>query len=68
MDCVGQFGSPSGDTAVVGDWTGDGTRKIGVFRDPGNGLGYWVLRPDLNDHYLGNGCELWYRKRQACHR
>src|SRR5262249_20840110 len=43
--CLGPFGLP-GDRPVVGDWTGTGTIKIGVF-DPSTGL--WDL--DRN----GNG-------------
>jgi len=42
-DTLGYIGQ-SGDIAVVGDWNGSGTKKIGIFR---NGL--WVL------DYNGNG-------------
>ena len=35
-DAAWSFGLP-GDTPVVGDWTGDGKAKIGVFRCPGVG-------------------------------
>ena len=43
--CFGPFGS-NGDIPVVGDWNGDGTAKIGVFRAA---TGEWFL--DMN----GNG-------------
>jgi List-Bact-rpt repeat protein len=43
--CLGRFGT-TGDLAVVGDWDGTGTMKIGVFRPS---TGEWFL--DLN----GNG-------------
>ena len=42
------FGS-AGDQAVVGDWTGSGQAKIGVFRD-----GTWYL--DLNGNNQWDGC------------
>jgi protocatechuate 3,4-dioxygenase beta subunit len=40
IDHVFEFGT-SGDRAVVGDWTGNGIKKIGVFRD-----GKWYLDID----------------------
>ncbi len=40
IDHVFQFGT-AGDVAVVGDWTGDGVKKIGVFRN-----GVWMLDID----------------------
>jgi len=45
--CIG-FGQ-AGDIPVVGDWTGTGTAKIGVFRD-----GNWAL--DLNENRQWDGC------------
>jgi len=48
--CVGPFGS-SGDRAVVGDWTGTGTTKIGIFR-PSDGR--WYL--DLDGQGGWSGC------------
>jgi len=44
-DQIWQFGVP-GDLPVVGDWTGDGTSKIGIFRCPPAGstaVCEWVL-------------------------
>ena len=40
IDHVFEYGT-TGDRAVVGDWTGDGIKKIGVFRD-----GTWYLDID----------------------
>jgi len=40
IDHVFQFGT-AGDVAVAGDWTGDGVKKIGVFRN-----GTWMLDID----------------------
>ena len=48
--CLGPFGMP-GDYPVVGDWTGTGTIKIGVFR-PSTGM--WYL--DLNGSGTWSGC------------
>jgi len=48
--CLGAFGG-SGDRAVVGDWTGTGTTKIGVFR-PSDGR--WYL--DLDGKGQWGGC------------
>jgi hypothetical protein len=48
-DAVWNFGLP-GDVPVVGDWTGDGISKIGVFRCPASGTCYWVLDAG-NKHY-----------------
>jgi hypothetical protein len=38
----------AGDIPVVGDWTGSGTTKVGVFRS-----GVWYL--DLNDNAQWDG-------------
>ncbi|NTV12767.1 MAG: hypothetical protein HGA96_02345, partial [Desulfobulbaceae bacterium] len=46
-DRQSKFGQP-GDLPVVGDWTGSGTDRIGLYRTS-SGAGYWYL--DLN----GNG-------------
>ena len=43
------FGGYPEDIPVVGDWTGDGIRKIGVYRQ-----GSWYL--DLNNNGLWDGC------------
>jgi hypothetical protein len=43
------FGGVEGDVPVVGDWTGDGVSKVGMFR---NGF-FWVL--DANDPELNGG-------------
>ena len=48
--CLGPFGL-AGDLPVVGDWSGTGIAKLGVF-DPSTGL--WEL--DLNDNGLWDGC------------
>jgi len=50
--CLGPFGL-SGDLPVVGDWTGTGTAKVGVF-DPSTGL--WDL--DLNGNGIFDGCQV----------
>jgi hypothetical protein len=47
-DLAFPFGGP-GDVPVVGDWTGDGISKVGMFRD---GF-FWVL--DANDPQLNGG-------------
>jgi hypothetical protein len=41
-DAVYSFGMP-GDVPVVGDWTGDGHDKIGVFRANADGSGEFIL-------------------------
>ena len=48
--CLGPFGV-NGDTAVAGDWNGDGKTEIGVFRPSDSG---WYL--DLNGNGLWDGC------------
>jgi hypothetical protein len=48
--CINQFGA-SIDRPVVGDWTGTGTVRVGVFRPA---TGQWFL--DLNDNGLWDGC------------
>ncbi len=50
--CFGPFGQ-AGDLPVVGDWTGSGTAKIGVFR-PSSGM--WYL--DLNGNGKWDGCNI----------
>jgi hypothetical protein len=41
-DQIWNFGLP-GDIPVVGDWNGNGTSKIGIFRCPATGTCLWVL-------------------------
>ena len=48
--CFGPFGS-NGDIPVVGDWSGTGTAKIGVFRAA---TGEWFL--DMNGNGKFDGC------------
>jgi hypothetical protein len=48
--CLGPFGGLSMDIPVVGDWDGNGTTKIGIYRQ-----GYW---------YLDNGNGTWDGCRQ----
>jgi len=50
--CLGPFGLP-GDQPVVGDWTGTGVVRIGVYR-PGDGR--WYL--DLSGDGAWNGCSV----------
>ena len=45
------FGGMPGDLPVVGDWNGDGTAKVGVFR---NGF-FWVLDANGNHTFDGTG-------------
>ena len=47
--CFGPFGTV-GDVPVVGDWNGDGTAKIGVFRAAS---GEWFLDLNGNGHWDG---------------
>jgi C1A family cysteine protease len=47
--CLGPFGGLDADVPVVGDWTGDGVTKIGIFR-----RGYWYL--DKNGNGGWDGC------------
>jgi len=52
-DAIWNFGLP-GDIPVVGDWTGDGGSKIGVFRCPApqaTGVCYWVLDAGGKGYY-----------------
>jgi hypothetical protein len=49
LDRQSSFGLP-GDQPVIGDWTGDGTLRIGVFRN-----GWWYL--DLNGNGRWDGVE-----------
>jgi Divergent InlB B-repeat domain len=50
--CFGPFGS-DGDVPVVGDWSGTGTAKIGVFRAS---TGEWFL--DMNGNGQWDGCNV----------
>ena len=51
LDLVYQFGGVAGDVPVVGDWTGTGTSKVGVFR-----YGYfWVVDANGNGAFDGTG-------------
>jgi hypothetical protein len=45
------YGGISGDVPIVGDWNGDGTSKVGVFR---SGF-YWVLDGNGNHQFDGTG-------------
>ncbi len=45
------FGGVPGDVPIVGDWNGDGTTKIGVFR----GGFFWVLDANGNHQFDGTG-------------
>ncbi len=45
------FGGIAGDVPVVGDWNGDGTSKVGVFRQ---GF-FWVLDANGNHTFDGTG-------------
>lgn len=47
--CLGPFGI-KGDVPVVGDWAGDGKKRIGVFRPKG---GYWFLDSNGNGRWDG---------------
>ena len=49
---------PDGGTPVTGDWSGDGTTKIGVFLD-----GVWFL--DLNGDGVWDELDLWSRLGKA---
>ena len=49
VERCGNFGVPGSDIPVVGDWTGSGTTKIGIFRN-----GQWFL--DLNGNAQFDGC------------
>jgi len=47
------YGGIAGDVPVVGDWSGDGLTKVGVFR-----MGfYWVLDANGNNQFDGTGIE-----------
>jgi len=47
--CIASFGGLLGDVPVVGDWTGDGIAKVGIYRK-----GEWFL--DLNGNGVWDGC------------
>jgi glucose/arabinose dehydrogenase len=47
--CLGPFGGFSFDVPVMGDWTGSGTAKIGIYRN-----GAWYL--DRNGNGAWDGC------------
>jgi len=49
--CLGPFGGSAADVPVVGDWTGDGIAKIGIYRQ-----GSWYL--DKNGNGAWDGCEV----------
>ncbi len=54
QDLAFPFGGLSGDVPVVGDWNGDGTSKVGLFR-----LGFfWVLDANGNNQFDGTGTGL----------
>jgi hypothetical protein len=48
------FGLP-GDRVLVGDWTGDGRTKVGVFRPNPDGSGAALFSLDLNGNYNYDG-------------
>jgi hypothetical protein len=48
--CILSFGLP-GDVPVVGDWNGNGSDAIGVYRPS---TGEWIL--DYNDNGIFDGC------------
>jgi hypothetical protein len=48
--CISSFGSGK-DFPVLGDWSGDGSVKLGVYRNNGQ----WTL--DLNGNGLSDGCQ-----------
>ncbi len=55
--CVPAFGGLAQDLPVVGDWTGTGTPKIGIYRrDPAINLAAWYL--DANGNGRWDGCEV----------
>jgi hypothetical protein len=47
--CISSFGGLPGDVPVVGDWTGDGIAKVGIYRQ-----GQWFK--DLNNNGIWDGC------------
>ena len=47
--CISSFGGLLGDVPVVGDWTGDGIAKLGIYR-----RGEWFK--DLNNIGTWDGC------------
>jgi len=49
--CIDSFGGNRGDVPVVGDWNGDGTDKIGIYRN-----GKWIL--DKNGNGLLEDCQV----------
>ena len=49
--CIESFGGNRGDVPVVGDWTGDGKDKIGIYRS-----GQWIL--DKNGNGLLEDCTI----------
>jgi hypothetical protein len=48
-ECISSFGGLSIDIPVMEDWTGDGNRRLGIYRQ-----GYWYL--DFNGSGTWNGC------------
>ncbi len=51
QDLTFPFGGVAGDVPVVGDWNGDGTSKVGVFRQ----RFFWVLDANGNHQFDGTG-------------
>jgi hypothetical protein len=51
QDFAFAFGGIAGDVPVVGDWNGDGTSKVGMFRQ---GF-FWVLDANGNHQFDGTG-------------
>ncbi len=49
--CINSFGGYSQDLPVVGDWTGTGTAKVGIYRG-----GQWYL--DANGNGVWDGCRV----------
>lgn len=47
--CHASFGGLASDIPLIGDWTGDGVRKIGIYRQ-----GSWFL--DSNGNGVSDGC------------
>jgi hypothetical protein len=50
------FGGIAGDTPIIGDWTGEGRSKVGIFRR-GNS---WLLDMDGNYKFDDAGRDLFF--------